>query len=44
MNKSQRVEAAIKGQSVDRIPFSVWYHMSGGPGSCKPGGNNGGAD
>lgn len=29
MNKSQRVEAAIKGQPVDRIPFSVWYHMSG---------------
>ncbi len=28
MNKAQRVEAAIKGQSVDRIPFSVWYHMS----------------
>ena len=28
MNKAQRVEAAIKGQAVDRVPFSVWYHMS----------------
>lgn len=28
MNKAQRVEAAIKGQAVDRIPFSVWYHLS----------------
>lgn len=29
MNKAQRVEAAIKGEAVDRIPFSVWYHLSG---------------
>lgn len=29
MNKAQRVEAAIKGESVDRIPFSIWYHLSG---------------
>ena len=28
MNKSQRIEAAIKGEAVDRIPFSVWYHLS----------------
>ncbi|MBH1963349.1 MAG: hypothetical protein I8H77_03380 [Comamonadaceae bacterium] len=26
MNKKQRVEAAISGQLVDRVPFGVWLH------------------
>lgn len=28
MNKIERLEAAIAGKPVDRIPFSVWYHLS----------------
>jgi uroporphyrinogen decarboxylase len=29
MNKIERLEAAISGKPVDRIPYSVWYHLSG---------------
>lgn len=29
MNKQARVEAAINGAAVDRVPVSVWYHLSG---------------
>jgi hypothetical protein len=27
MNKIDRVNAAIKGKPVDRLPFSFWYHF-----------------
>ena len=27
MNKIELVKAALKGESVDRIPFSFWYHF-----------------
>lgn len=27
MNKKSRVEAALKGRPVDRIPFSLWMHF-----------------
>src|SRR5690606_15086656 len=26
MNKRERVFAAVKGQPVDRVPFSMWLH------------------
>ena len=28
MNKRERLDAAIRGAAVDRIPFGVWWHMS----------------
>lgn len=28
MNKRERLDAAIRGEPVDRIPFGVWWHMS----------------
>ncbi|MGM9582768.1 MAG: uroporphyrinogen decarboxylase family protein, partial [Phascolarctobacterium sp.] len=28
MNKIERLEAAIAGKPVDRIPYSIWYHLS----------------
>lgn len=28
MNKIERLEAAIAGKDVDRVPYSVWYHLS----------------
>lgn len=30
MDKNQRILAALKGESVDHIPFSFWTHMAGG--------------
>lgn len=27
MNKIERVQAALKGDSLDRLPFSFWYHF-----------------
>lgn len=27
MTKKERVLSAVKGESVDRIPFSLWYHF-----------------
>ncbi len=27
MNKKERVLAALQGQEVDRIPYSLWYHF-----------------
>ena len=27
MNKIERVRAALAGQPVDRVPFTVWYHF-----------------
>lgn len=27
MNKRERVLAAINGQEVDHVPFSIWYHL-----------------
>ena len=29
MNKKERIMAAIKGEKVDRIPYSLWSHMPG---------------
>ena len=28
MNKIERLEAAIAGKEVDRVPYSIWYHLS----------------
>ena len=28
MDKFERVQAAIKGENVDKIPASVWMHYS----------------
>ena len=28
MNRRERLDAAIRGEAVDRIPFGVWWHMS----------------
>ena len=28
MNKIERLEAAIAGKDVDRVPYSIWYHLS----------------
>lgn len=27
MSKKERIMAALKGEEVDRIPFSIWYHV-----------------
>ena len=27
MNKAERIQAALRKEDVDRIPFSVWYHL-----------------
>jgi len=27
MTKFERIEAALKGEEVDRVPFSLWYHF-----------------
>ena len=29
MNKRERLEAAIAGQSVDRVPVALWRHFPG---------------
>lgn len=29
MNKTERIRAAIAGESVDQIPYSLWTHMPG---------------
>ena len=28
MTKKERLEAALKGEEVDRIPISIWQHFS----------------
>ncbi|WP_405380332.1 uroporphyrinogen decarboxylase family protein [Phascolarctobacterium sp.] len=28
MNKIERLEAAINHKAVDRVPYSIWYHLS----------------
>ena len=28
MNKIERLEAAINHKDVDRVPYSIWYHLS----------------
>ena len=27
MNKQERVRAALQGEKIDRLPFSLWYHF-----------------
>ncbi len=29
MNKTERIQAALQGQEVDRIPYSFWSHLPG---------------
>lgn len=31
MNKYERIEAAVNSESVDRVPFSLWYHFESIP-------------
>lgn len=37
MTKFDRIEAAINGEEVDRVPFSLWYHFSDIPVSQRAG-------
>ncbi len=41
MNKRERLEAAIAGQSVDRVPVALWRHF---PGDDQDPARSGGGD
>lgn len=31
MTKSERIQTAIRGEAVDRVPYSLWYHFRTNP-------------